>query len=780
MACPVNSEAVIPFNTFFNRSGNNLRNKCPFPFVLHALRYKAGFLLSRIGLIVLKYLFLVFLVSGAFPLFAQDKHLDIAWCGEEIKLDGELYETVWLTAQKANDFVLNFPFDTGRAESKTEVMMAYNSQYLYIAARCYDDMSSQVVVNLRRDFALKTSDNFSVVIDPYLDGANGFNFALTPLGTQREALIQNGDQSFVIWDNKWYSEVKRHADSWTVEMAIPFSTLRFNSGLSTWKVNFSRTDVSDNEISTWVLIPRTYPLTVLSLTGALHWDKPIEKTGKNISFIPYAGINTGKNHFPVNSKPKTRLDVGADAKIAVTSSLNLDMTFNPDFSNVEVDRQVSNLSRFEIFFPEQRQFFNENTDLFSSFGFSRIRPFFSRRIGLVSNPNAPGFLPARILYGARLSGKLNPKLRIGLLNVQTADDQSLNYQGNNYTVATFQQKVFARSNLAGILVNRQIFKNDSGDFSFRQNKFNRVLGLDYNLLSKDNRWSGKFFYHQSFENQKRSDDYAHAVYLMYFVPNYTLIWNHEIVGSGYNPEMGYLQRPKGFFRIEPEARFRHYPSKSRVNYYSLGLYNDTYWDRYRQVSDQLYQISGQMVRKNTSSFSLSFTREYTRLYNGGFDPTNTGSRKLDSNSVYWYNYLNLGYTSDNRRVFSGYMQLRSGQYFNGWLNTLDGGFTLRSGSWANWSLIYTFNQFFFPQPYPDTRFWLLGPRAELSFSKSHFLTTFLQYNQQAKNININVRYQWRFAPVSDFFIVYAENYLPEPWKTKNRSLVVKLVYWFNI
>lgn len=729
----------------------------------------------------LKLLFLLFF----FPIFftkAQPKKLEVFYTSEEIKIDGELFETTWTTDKKADDFVLNFPFDSGRAKSKTEVRMAYNDKFLFVSARCYDDMSSQVVVNRRRDFALKTSDNLSMVIDPYLDGTNGFNFAVTPIGTQREALIQNGDQSFFIWDNKWYSEVKIHADSWTLEMAIPFSTLRFTTGLSNWKVNFSRTDVSDNEISTWVLVPRTYPLTVLSLAGDIVWDKPVQKTGKNISLIPYAGLNMGKNYLPVEQNAKIRLEAGGDAKIAVTSSLNLDLTFNPDFSNVEVDRQVSNLSRFEIFFPEQRQFFNENTDLFSSFGFTRIRPFFSRRIGLLANPNAPGFLPARILYGARLSGKLNPNLRVGFLNVQTADENSINYQGNNYTVASFQQKLFSRSNLAGIFVNRQIFKNDSGDFSLRQNQFNRVLGLDYNLLSKDNRWSGKFFYHQSFENQKRTDDFAHAVYLMYFVPNYTLIWNHEVVGAGYNPEMGYLQRPKGFYRIEPEARYRIFPANSRVNFYAFIFYNDTYWDKKAKVSDQQYQAQFQMVRKNTYTYSATFTREFTRLYTGGFDPSNTGSKKLDSNSTYWYNSATIGFNSDTRRVYACSLQVRMGEYFNGHLYSLDGGMTLRTGSWANWSVIFTYNRFEFPKPFGNNEFMLVGPRAELSFTKSHFLTGFFQYNQQAKNININVRYQWRFAPVSDFFIVYAENYNSQemPWPVKNRSLVAKLVYWFNI
>ena len=718
----------------------------------------------------------------SFEVIAQNPSgLEIRLSLDKIKIDGELDELTWMSAAKAGNFVRQFPFDTGMAVNQTEVMMSYDEKNLYIAAICYDNPNEkQVVWNLRRDFAIKTNDNFSVVIDPYLDGTNGFNFAVTPLGTQREALIVSGEQSFTLWDNRWFSHVHKKQDRWIVEMAIPFSTLRFTSGLQNWRINFSRTDVSGNEISTWVRIPRNYQLTVLSLSAPLIWDKPVQKTGTNVSLIPYVGANGSKIHYPQDQPAKKSIEFGGDAKVAVTSSLNLDLTINPDFSNVEVDRQVANLSRFEIFFPEQRQFFNENSDLFSQSGFTRIRPFFSRRIGLVKNPNAPGFLQTRILYGARLSGKLNPNLRIGVLNVQTADDASTQSKGTNFSVLTFQQKVFGRSNIAAMLVNKQVFRDDSGDFSFRNNVYNRVLGLDYNLLSKNNRWTGKFFLHQSFENQKRTDQFAHAVYLMYNVPEFSLVWNHEWVGQGYNPEVGYLQRPKGYLRVEPEISYRIYMKKSSINYVALSLYTDNYWDRKGVASDRLYQYSTLVSFKSTAAVSLNLNRAYTRLYNGGFDPTNTGSRRLDSNSVYWYNYANLNFTTNTRRRLSGSVNNQFGQYFNGWLNVSDGYISYRSGSWANWYLNFTFNQFYFPDPYPNNRFWLVGPKAEISFTKSHFFTLFLQYNQQAKNINVNARYQWRFAPVSDLFVVYSENYLPQPWNVKNRALVVKLVYWLNV
>jgi hypothetical protein len=700
---------------------------------------------------------------------------------DQITIDGELKEQSWALADMSTAFRRQFPIDTGLASSQTEVRLTYDDRYLYISAVCFDDTTQEsVVLNLRRDFALRTNDNFSVVLDPFGDGTNGFNFAVTPMGNQREALITNGEWSFPLWDNRWFSHVHRKADRWQVEMAIPFTSLRFNSGLDTWHINFSRTDVSDNEMSTWVPIPRSYQLTALTFTADLKWDQPVKKTGANFSLIPYVAYNASKTKLPAEKPAVQKPSVGGDAKIAVTSSLNLDLTFNPDFSNVEVDRQVTNLSRFEIFFPEQRQFFNENSDLFAQSGFTRIRPFFSRRIGLITNPRDFSTQTTRILYGARLSGKLNPDLRIGLLNVQTEGNSELGVKGNNYTVATFQQKVFSRSNIAGMLVNRQVMQDDSGRFSLWNTSFNRVLCLDYNLLSANNRWSGKFFYHHSFENKKRTDPFAHAVYLKYDVPEFFATWNHEIVGQGYNPETGYLQRPKGFFRIEPDIGYRHYFSHPKLNYLLVFLYNDTYWDRYARVSDQFYQANVSMHFRSTAVAGISINRSYTRLYSGAFDPTNSGGQRLEFNSEYWYNSVNLNLQSDNRKKLYGNLNLSGGQYFNGEIRTTDGQLNYRTGPYATLGISFNFNSIRLPQPYNSADFLLLGPRAEFSFSRAHFFTVFTQYNQQAGNVNLNARYQWRFAPMSDLFMVYSENYLPENFRTKSRSFVMKLVYWLNV
>jgi hypothetical protein len=204
---------------------------------------------------------------------------------------------------------------------------------------------------------------------------------VTPFGVQREELVENGSNFGVniSWDNKWFSAVKQYADKWVAKMAIPFKTLRFKAGISIWGVNFSRNDLSINENSCWAPVPRNFSVSTLAFTGSLNWDAPPEPSGFNAAFIPFATKRWAQNYLD-DAKPQYTVAGGADAKIAVTSSLNLDLTVNPDFSQVEVDVQITNLDRFSLFFPERRNFFIENNDLFATFGFSRIRPFFSEKL----------------------------------------------------------------------------------------------------------------------------------------------------------------------------------------------------------------------------------------------------------------------------------------------------------------------------------------------------------------------------------------------------------------
>ena len=223
--------------------------------------------------------------------------------------------------------------------------------------------------------------------------------------------------------------MKRYPDRWVFEAAIPFKTLRYKKDIIRWGINFSRNDLTTTEKSSWTPIPRQLATASLAYTGVLDWDAPPPRAGRNISLIPFV-VGNGNRRYQPNQPFDGRADVGLDAKVSITSSMNLDATANPDFSQVEVDRQVTNLDRFELFFPERRQFFLENRDLFAMYGFPDTRPFFSRRIGLAYNPVAGRNEKVPIVAGARLSGKLTDGLRIGLLCLPYSRLRRLNLRIN--------------------------------------------------------------------------------------------------------------------------------------------------------------------------------------------------------------------------------------------------------------------------------------------------------------------------------------------------------------
>src|SRR5690606_22699283 len=270
--------------------------------------------------------------------------------------------------------------------------ISYDDKNLYLFVTNFHGLPGPYMVeSLRRDFTFGKNDNFLLFMDTFDDQTNGFSFGANAAGAQWDGLMYEGGKVDLSWDNKWNSSVKQDDEKWVFEAAIPFKTIRYKKGITKWGINFSRLDLKTTEKSSWTPVPRQFPTASLAYTGNLIWDAPPPEAGSNISVIPYVLGGASKRYVSqvpnsfeyLNEELPTsyQKEIGVDAKIAITSSLNLDLTVNPDFSQVEVDRQVTNLDRFELFFPERRQFFLENADLFANFGYSTIRPFFSRRIG---------------------------------------------------------------------------------------------------------------------------------------------------------------------------------------------------------------------------------------------------------------------------------------------------------------------------------------------------------------------------------------------------------------
>ena len=722
-----------------------------------------------------------FICYGCLVYSQSNKQLHIVKTTEKITIDGQLNEAIWHTCEPASDFWQNFPYDTCLAKTKTVAYVTYNETSLFIAAICYDSVPGNYVIqSLKRDFSYPVSDAFVVTIDPFSDMQNGFSFGVNPYGAQREGLIAQGGGGGVTtnWDNKWYSKTTQQKNKWIVEMEIPFKTLRYKDNLSQWRINFARNDLKRNENSTWCKVPRQFNIATLSFTGFLNWETLPKKSGHNTSFIPYA-IGKVSKDYVTNTPVKYVGNVGMDAKIAVSSALNLDLTINPDFSQVEVDRQQTNLTRFNLFFPEQRQFFIENSDLFAAFGFRQMRPFFSRRIGLSNGTEIP------ILAGARLSGKPNKNWRIGIMDMQTAKTSINNVTvfSQNYFVGALQRNVFKRSNVSMIFVNRQQF--DTSNYS--KTNFNRVVGLDYNLASANNKWQGKLFFHHSISNKSNNNAFAHASWIYYNTQKWNIQWNHEYMDKNYNAETGFTPRilqtnastgitaRNSYWRLEPSINYYIYPNHSSINKMGPRIYMDYYANVKYTTTDLLLQPGWDFFFTNSALISLDYKNYYTNLIYDT-DVTFAGKLPLTAGS-YYYQDAGLSLKTNQRKVLNGSASVYYGSYFTGTKLSYNAEIVFRKQPYGSIAVAYTHNEISLPHLAQKTNLDLISPRIELSFTRSLFFTTFFQYNSQINNFNINARFQWRFKPMSDVFVVYTDNYISDNFGPKNKALVVKCVYW---
>ena len=690
--------------------------------------------------------------------------INISKTDNAINVDGILDEPVWLSADKADKFMRVLPTDTGYASAQTEVRLTYTESILYIGIICYDPIpGKRPVESLRRDFAFGKNDNFIAFIDTYNDQTNGFAFGISPAGAQWDGLQANGGTVNLNWDIKWWSSVKNYDDRWVAEYAIPFRSMRYLGGAKEWGINFSRQDLKSNEKSSWAPMPRQFATATLAFTGSLVWDNPLEKSGPRFSIIPYVSAKaTQDKEAGEGFEPK--INAGVDAKVILSTSMNLDLTVNPDYSQVEVDQQRTNLDRFELFFPEKRQFFLENSDIFANLGSDNLRPFFSRRVGL----NSP------VQAGARLSGKIGNDWRIGVMDLQSAHKDDV--EAGNFAVAAIQRQVFSRSNVSAFLVNKQVMdiKDDS---SFTGSKFNRVAGIEYNLASSDNRWTGKAFYHQSFYEGASGSAAAMAANLTYSTQYLTAMLNQSWVGADYNAEAGYIRRT-GYYEINPDFQYKFFPSSSRIANHGPIAELDMLFDPSLNQTDREAQISYQVEWMNKSIAKVDFEDSYVLLLDP-FDPTNNGGDSLAANTDYHWNEVSASFTSDIRKPLNYTVSGVYGGYYGGTRVSLSGEFYYRIQPYSSLAIVTSYNNISMPFPYKSAELVLIGPRLDLTFTDKLFFTSLIQYNNQIDNLNLNLRFQWRFAPVSDLYIVYTENSFPNDYRVKNRGLVFKLSYWFN-
>lgn len=708
---------------------------------------------------------------------------------EEIKIDGELNEAVWQNAGTIGNFWYSFPVDDKEVEEEyqTEVMLTYDDKNIYIAAICHG-VGPLMIPSLRRDNNdFWDGDVLSVVFDPVNERTNAAGFATNPAGVQFETLIGantgtrgggGGSGGFNrAWDNKWNVNSKQYADRWTTEFAIPFKSLRYGDK-TTWGMNFVRGVSKNNSWHTWAPVPVQLTGVDLGFTGALIWDAEPPKAKGNISLIPYVLGSTSKDFEEDGNPTDNNFRVGGDAKIALNSNLNLDLTINPDFSQVDVDEQVTNLTTVNIRFPERRLFFLENSDIFSQFGIPPMRPFFSRRIGLDEDNN-----PVSILYGARLSGNVNKDLRIGLMNLQTRAEEDVSAQ--NYTAAAFNQRIFGRTVAKAYFLNRQAYIDES----FSDTDYNRAIGGEIDFRSMDGTYRANAGFGSSLSDGVSSDNSTYHAIFSFTNREIAFYTNWMAVGDNYIPDMGFFTLINHYDAVNDTehrigyghnfTRFNYsiYPENEKINVHRLGfrsVFNiaTTRNDAFR------FDVTGSynMGLANTSRIELRWTRRYAELF---FPFDFTDAEPLPADEYQW-NFISFEYGSDQRKSIFYELGFEYGGFYNGDRRQISVEVNYRQQPWGNFGMRFVRNDLKFPEPYGEESLTLIGPRIEFNLSRNFFWTTFLQYNTQSDNFNINSRVQWQFQPLSNFFIVYSDNYFIENWGPKNRTLVAKLSYWLNV
>lgn len=753
-------------------------------------------------------LLLLYALSGLYTIgFSQNqpgKELHIKKAKGAIILDGIINEPDWQAADVADDWYTNYPVDTLRAPFQTEGRFTFDDEFFYVSFVCFDDETPDIVNSLRRDFDYSLNDNVGFAVGPYNDKLNGFFFVITPAGVQMEGTVTGGgtgDDSYsTFWDNKWYSKVVRYEDKWIAELAIPFKSFRYKSNIREWNISMDRWELKRNRKTSWIRTPIQFVSASFPYGGQLVWDDPVPPAKTNISFIPYITANTSTDNEVEPVEQNRGFQTGFDAKIAITPSLNLDLTVNPDFSQVEVDDQIINLTRFEFQFPERRQFFLENSDLFDLAGFPGARPFFSRRIGLAADSSGL-FQQVPIAYGARLSGSLSEKWRVNVLNMQTREETSIGLPAQNYTVAALQRNFWAQSNVTLSFVNKQSFgvePEDSTKFfsdnvfrevqlgdrtELRPNTYNRVVSLDVEMSSKDTKWYHSSFIAKSFDDFNARENLSGLLFGRYSTRTLSIWSGFSFINEFFNAEAGFVPSIRvypGQYSFFGNAAYQFFPKKESIIRMGPFLSFDHTYIPGGTNTDRSYGLGYQFEFNNASSLEVSYNYVYQRLTNSFnlLDPDEfTGFMEGEE---YNWNAASIEYRSNPRKRFFYQISSSYGGFYNGENFNLSGELAYRYQPYGNIALRFDFNDLRLPENYGQEQLFLFGPRIDLTFTDEIFLTTYVQYNNVLNNINLNARFQWRYQPASDLFIVYTENYLPENFGSKNRALVLKLTYWLNL
>jgi hypothetical protein len=345
-------------------------------------------------------------------------------------------------------------------------------------------------------------------------------------------------------------------------------------------------------------------------------------------------------------------------------------------------------------------------------------------------------------------------------------------------VFAIQRRLFSRSNFGILLVNRE-----------GGSKYDRNLGLEYNLASKNNLWTGKVLYLRSFQSGQRPGGSVYAGHLQYFSRRWLLLGQAENVDTNYTADAGYVPR-RGYHRGSGTIGYTFLPKGGHIMSHGPSLITSNFFDWGGRLSDYETTLGYTVTLRNQDVLTTSAGADYVRLLQP-FDPTNSGRAKLAADTEHRWKFWNTSYATGPQRVFSyGYSSSYGGYYAGGTKVTLTGNVGYRFLPYVSLAGAVTYNDIRLRAPWGDTKFWLVGPKFDVTLTNTLYFTTYIQYNEQQRNMNVNARVQWRYKPASDMFLVWTDNYLPENlqpgqnvpgmFTVKNRAVVLKWTYWWNL
>ena len=691
------------------------------------------------------------------------------------KIDGLLDEPAWETVPAMDQFTQQEPRIGEPATERTEVRVAYDSKHLFIAVHAYDsDPTGIVATEMRRDSdRLMDEDNFQILLDTFHDLRNGYIFLTTPLGAKLEEQISDegegggrGTNSSINrnWDGIWDAAARVTEDGWTAEISIPTTTLRFlPKEDQIWGINFQRNIRRKNEQVFWSPIPKAYSLTRISMAGQVTGLGSLSQPA-DMRIKPFVVGGARAQHLsPTADATSPVHDVGFDARYGLTPGVNLDATVNTDFAQVEADEQQVNLTRFNLLFPEKRDFFLENAGLFqmgtgTAFTSTPVETdlFFTRKIGLSDDGQ-----PIPIIAGARVAGKSGND-NIAFLDIQT--DDYFARAGENFLVGRYSRDVLSRSRVGAIVVNKE-----SVDGSTR---FNRTFGADANLAVGKNMQINSFLAKTSSPN-KVGQDMSFYGRIAYRDPKWNLFLNYLDVQDNFNAEVGFVQRT-GVKTTKTYISRTPRPGKWHIRVMDP-MFVLTY------ITDQSNRMVGRTQHFMTSA-SFDDGSFANVIFQRNLDVLDAPFRVAPGVVIpigeYNYDEWTLTYNTNPAKRFYEKFSFSPSEFYGGTRRQVNATFGVRATSQLSGEI--QFNRNDVDMPYGAFEANLAILRVDFAPTPRASIRTLSQYNTQTQEFTSSVRFNWIYRPGSDIYVVYnglQRTGLPEDvFQPTDRQFVVKMTY----